>query len=94
MTTPVSWLSGFKGKFKIPNDNDKILRIILKNPNFGKSKKGKRDIRLYKDGVCINHNTDEIIHSPNFKVEFVGDEDTPNDDEIIKSFHNDNVEFI
>ena len=94
MTSPVRFLSNFKGKFKIPND-DKILRICLNYNDLSKFEKGKRDIFLYEEGVCINHNSDEVIYSPEYAVEYTDDEDNPiSDEEIISSFHSDDVEFI
>ncbi len=94
MTTPVHFLSDFKGKFKIPNNDEKILRIINNNQDLGRAQKGKRSIMLYEEGLCVNHNTEKIIYSPRRIFEYDGDGEEYDDESIIQFFHNDDIEFI
>lgn len=82
-------------KIKIPNEEFYFLEIEPLNKDKGEFNKGTRKIRFLEFGVTIISEEEEVILSP-YEYLFIDTEEIEktDDEEIIKSFHDDDIEFI
>lgn len=96
MTSPLKISLNFECDIELPNNPHKILKIKIIKENSEEDilnwcKKGKREISLH-DSLSyrlINKSTEELIIFED--IEHIGHY---NREEIVQSFHNDDIEFI